>query len=421
MRFAGLCSASARVALACRSAARAQGGAPLDVFDPTPRNVFVQVEGSSSPGTVGQTLGGFSRDVSASAATPAPSRSRRRPTRRCARRFVARAGLLHALIVIRDRTSRASLQATAARWRPATFISGPLVFAFSPQLLGTTATAGYTATDLPPLFCTSQAEVDQCLSCSWPRSAADLHPVPGHEVDPPATGEINLVGRETQQGCDGGMCQGPFNVYYTGRPAADGARGDKSRRCRLLAPAALRPARRERLEGSRCDALSSACFLLCCWPVPECRARQGHTVSTLRIRLRAIIRRVRNSSNLGVVGQCSGALPRDLVGDRQHRNRRALGGDSRGVLCTFAWPRRSQRVHSLSDPHRSHHSRSDQPPSHGCLGQRLDIASVGLPRAATRTGDGRLHRTEHRAALLHARQQQAEDLCHVLPFRRPVY
>ena len=36
--------------------------------------------------------------------------------------------------------------------------------------------------------------------------------VPGSAYDP-ASGEINLVGRETQSGCDGTVCQGPFDFF----------------------------------------------------------------------------------------------------------------------------------------------------------------------------------------------------------------
>jgi hypothetical protein len=198
------------------SAAHAQGGAPLDVSDPTPRSVFVQVETSSNLGTVGQTFGpaypatwstaGSTGTLTISAATHAQMRT-------AGTGFTPVANSFTPIVIAMDLTS---LEATS---QPASgaMVAGQLGFSFTQQVLGTTATAGYASGgNAPaPLFCTSQAQLDQLCQIVPQLCGMTCNLVPGHEYEP-ATGEINLVGRETQSGCDGGMCQGPFDLF-TGR------------------------------------------------------------------------------------------------------------------------------------------------------------------------------------------------------------
>lgn len=95
--------------------------------------------------------------------------------------------------------------------------SGPILMAFVQNPLGTEAAAGYmTGGDITaPIFCTSQAEVDALCMIEPIFCGAICVVVPGSPYDA-ATGEINLVGSEEQQGCNGAVCGGPF-VLFTPR------------------------------------------------------------------------------------------------------------------------------------------------------------------------------------------------------------
>jgi hypothetical protein len=208
MRHAGLCGSAALSLLLLASAAHAQGGAPLDVFDPTPRNVFVQIEGSSSLGTVGQTFGpavpatwsasGNTGTLTISAATHEQMRG-------------GGQGVPGSFTPIVFQIDLTTLQATS---QPASgaLVSGQTSFSFTQQALGTTTTAGYMGPSVPPLFCTSQADVDQACMFIPMFCGQTCTLVPGNVYDP-GTGKVNLVGRETQYGCDGSFCQGPFDMF----------------------------------------------------------------------------------------------------------------------------------------------------------------------------------------------------------------
>lgn len=208
MRHAGLCRWIS-VALLLASAARAQGGAPLDVSDPTPRNVFVQVETSSNRATVGQTFGpAVPATYSASGNTGTLTISVETHEQLRAGSFTPVPGTFTPIVFQIDPTT---LQATSQQ-ASGELVSGPMGFGFIQRPLGTTTTAGFMGPSVPPLFCTSQAEVDMACMFIPMFCGQTCILVPGSAYDP-GTGEVNLVGRETQQGCDGAVCQGPFDFF----------------------------------------------------------------------------------------------------------------------------------------------------------------------------------------------------------------
>ena len=190
--------------------AHAQGGAPLDVSDPTSRSVYVQVESSSSPGTVGQTFGPvFPATWTASGNTGTLTISIATHEQMRSGGYTPIPGSFTPIVIEIDRTTlEATSQAASGQ-----AVSGQVQFGFSTSPLGTTATAGYTSGgNLPPLFCTSQAQLDQLCQIAPQYCGATCNIVPGHAYEP-ATGEINLVGSEAQYGCDGSFCQGPFDMF----------------------------------------------------------------------------------------------------------------------------------------------------------------------------------------------------------------
>ena len=192
--------------------AHAQGGAPLDVSDPTLRDVFVQVEISSSRNVVGQTFGpAFPATWSASGNTGTLTISTATHEQmRTENGFTPVPDTFTPIVVEIDVTT---LEATS---QPANgvLVSGPLALSFIQQALGTTATAGYAGPAAPPLFCTSQAQVDMACMFFPVFCGQTCILVPGNAYDP-STGKINLVGRETQTGCDGTFCDGPFDFFST--------------------------------------------------------------------------------------------------------------------------------------------------------------------------------------------------------------
>jgi hypothetical protein len=211
MRTAGLCRSAALPFLLLVSEAHAQGGAPLDVSDPTPRNVFVQVEQSASLGTVGQTFGpAFPATYSASGntGTLTVSAATHEQMRTQGTSFLPVPDTFTPIAVQIDLTN---LEATSPM-AGGVMSDGALVLSFSQNMLGTTTTAGYMGPSAPPLFCTSQAEVDMACMFFPIFCGQSCILVPGDAYDP-GTGKVNLVGRETQTGCDGSFCDGPFDFF----------------------------------------------------------------------------------------------------------------------------------------------------------------------------------------------------------------
>jgi hypothetical protein len=193
--------------------ANAQGGAPLDVTDPTPRSVFVQVENSSNLATVGQSFGpafpatwsasGNTGTLTISAATHAQMRAENG--------WEPLPGYFTPIVLQLDRTTlQASSQVASG-----VLASGPLVLGFTQQALGSTTPGGFAGPSVPPFFCTSQADID--LFCMFMPTfcGKTCTLVPGSAYDP-ASGRVNLIGIESQSGCDGSFCQGPFD-YFTQR------------------------------------------------------------------------------------------------------------------------------------------------------------------------------------------------------------
>jgi hypothetical protein len=190
-------------------AANAQGGEPLDVTDPTPRSVFVQVESSSNLATVGQSFGpAFPATWSASGNTGTLTISAATHEQMRPELLLPVPGTFTPIVFQIDLTT---LQATS---QPAggQMTDGSLSFTFSQGPLGTTTTGGFAGPSVPPLFCTSQAQIDQICTFVPSFCGQTCTLVPGHAYDP-ASGRVNLIGRETQSGCDGSICQGPFDMF----------------------------------------------------------------------------------------------------------------------------------------------------------------------------------------------------------------
>jgi hypothetical protein len=93
---------------------------------------------------------------------------------------------------------------------------GNLSESFWQNPLSTEVTYGFmTGNNLSPLFCVSQAQVDDaCINVNTIFCGVVCNLVPGSAYDP-MTGELRLVGYESREGCDGwGSCFGPF-LYFS--------------------------------------------------------------------------------------------------------------------------------------------------------------------------------------------------------------
>jgi hypothetical protein len=197
------------LSLGFAGAANAQGGAPLDVTDPTPRSVLVQVERSSNLATVGQSFGpAFPATWSASGGTGTLTISAATHEQMRAGGLDAVPGTFTPIVISIDLASLAATtqQASGAQ------ASGGISFSFIQRSLGTTTTGGFAGPSVPPLFCTSQAQIDQTCSFVPSFCGQTCTLVPGSAYSP-ATGRVNLIGSETQSGCDGSFCQGPFDMF----------------------------------------------------------------------------------------------------------------------------------------------------------------------------------------------------------------
>jgi hypothetical protein len=176
--------------------------------------VFVEVENSSELSTVGVSFGPLhSASYSASGnvgtlVIPAESHEDMREG------FLTPIpGTFTPIVIDIDLTTLAAISQAAS----GALQSGPISMAFTQNPLGTGDTAGYiSGGDIPsPIFCTSQQEVDDACLVVPAFCGATCVLVAGGPYDA-ATGKINLVGSEEQQGCDGGMCFGPF-LLFTGQ------------------------------------------------------------------------------------------------------------------------------------------------------------------------------------------------------------
>jgi hypothetical protein len=188
-------------------AAYAQG-TPLDVSDPTPRDVLFQLESSANLATVGQSFGpALPATYSASGGVgtlviPIASHEAMRGG------LPPIPGTFTPLVIHIDLATHAATSEAASGAQS----QGQLGFSFTLHPLSTVGPAGFIGPTLPPLFCTSQQQVDDLCPVFPPICGETCTLVPGSAYDP-GTGKVNLVGSETQQGCDGGVCQGPFVLF----------------------------------------------------------------------------------------------------------------------------------------------------------------------------------------------------------------
>lgn len=198
------------VPLCVASAPLAASPQPLDLNDPTPRAVLVELETSTAPGTVGASFGApLPATYSASGGTgtlviPVESHE------------AMRAGLLPVPGSYTPIVIEIDLATGAATSQPASGAQADAgqTFSFALSALSTAAPAGFVGPQFPPLFCTSQQEIDNLCPSFPPICGKTCTLVPGAPYNA-ATGKLDLVGSETQQGCDGTFCQGPFTFFST--------------------------------------------------------------------------------------------------------------------------------------------------------------------------------------------------------------
>jgi hypothetical protein len=167
---------------------------PLHLNDPTPRDVLVQVENSGNPGVVGQSFAPpVPATYSASGGTGTlviPIESHQ--ALRMSPAIPPVPGSFTPFVISID------LATGAATSQPASgaHAGGGQTFSFTTNALATSGPAGFMPSQAQ-VFCTSGA------GCTL---------VPGAPYDP-LTGEINLVGSEVQEGCDGSFCIPPVTFF----------------------------------------------------------------------------------------------------------------------------------------------------------------------------------------------------------------
>lgn len=185
--------------------ARAQ---PLDPYDATPRAIQVEQEISSDPGVVGQSYGPplpasySASDNVGTVVIPIESHEQMRSG------LQPLPGTFTPIVIKIDLTDlSAASQSASGAGQNTTFMAS-----FTQGPLSNSALAGYVTGDLSPLFCTSQQEVDDACTIQPLFCGQTCAIVPGSPYDP-ATGKVNLVGSETQEGCEGAVCFGPFTFF----------------------------------------------------------------------------------------------------------------------------------------------------------------------------------------------------------------
>ena len=200
-----------RLGIAWAPATALAQATPLDVADPTPRAVLVQVETSSNLATVGQSFGPLLPATYSAAGgvgtlvIPVASHEAMR-----AGGIPPVPGSFTPIVIQIDLATHAASSQSAGGAQA----GGGQTFSFSLSALSTSGPAGFVGPTFPPLFCTSQQQVNDLCPVFPPICGKTCTLVPGSPYDP-GTGKLNLVGSETQQGCDGSLCQGPF-TFFTG-------------------------------------------------------------------------------------------------------------------------------------------------------------------------------------------------------------
>jgi len=189
------------------------GAAPLNIGDPAPRSVRLHFETSSDPATIGESfdsgwlatwsvVGNVGR-VELSVETHEQARETQEGLN-----MAAVPGSFAAFVVEIDLTT---LEATTLG-TTGILTNGTQSFGFTTHILDTTATGGIIGPDTPPLFCSSQQEVDD-LCVFVPILCGQICTlVPGAAYDL-TSGELNLIGSEEQSGCDGAVCFDPVWMF----------------------------------------------------------------------------------------------------------------------------------------------------------------------------------------------------------------
>jgi hypothetical protein len=201
----------ARVVPLVALALLAQRGAaePLDPFDPTPRAIQVELENSTDVGVVGVSYGppaAASYSVSGGIGTvviPVASHEQLRT-----QGLPPIPGSFTPVVIQIDLGDLGASSQTAS----GAFQSGGLLAGFTQNPLGSDTLAGHASSESVPIFCTSQAQIDQLCQIVPSFCGLTCEIVPGAAYDP-ATGKLNLVGSEDVQGCDGSICFGPFTYF----------------------------------------------------------------------------------------------------------------------------------------------------------------------------------------------------------------
>jgi len=182
----------------------------MNVTHPAPRTILVEFETSSDPSAIGQSFGppypaawsvtGSIGRLEISAATHQEIRDDG---------FLPPVpGSFSPIVVEID---LGTLEATSQPTGGA-FSNGTQSSSFSTRALESTAPAGFVGPEAPPLFCTSQQQVDDACPYFPILCGQVCTLVPGAPYQP-STGKINLVGSAEEGGCDGTACFGPFENF----------------------------------------------------------------------------------------------------------------------------------------------------------------------------------------------------------------
>ncbi len=191
----------------------ADAAVPLRILDTPARDVFVEIENSSSIDNVGQSYGpAFPATYSATGSVGTLVISAATHEAMYAGYIPAPVpGSFTPIVIEIDLATRHAESQVASGG----FASGQLTGSFSQGVLRSDSVVGVIVSGVPPFTCASQAEVDNLCSFIPMFCGKTCSFVSGVAYDP-ANGKLNLVGSRTESGCDGGMCQGPF-TYFTPR------------------------------------------------------------------------------------------------------------------------------------------------------------------------------------------------------------
>lgn len=184
--------------LAFFGAAASFAQAPLDIFDPEPRTVYVQVENSVDRAIVGQSFGPpvpATYYVNGNTGTLVLSKQSHKQMRLGYFGFTGSANLFSPIVFEFNLTTlEVTSQSASGGFRLGRPPYGLSSRDYVQNPLSTDSVGGFTQTDL---FCTSQAYVDDLCNAN-PNSlycGETCTVVPGEPYDP-STGLMNLVGSE---------------------------------------------------------------------------------------------------------------------------------------------------------------------------------------------------------------------------------